>query len=73
MPLPTISQDGYRAEPLVLSEEFEEFTDNFEKVIEFNPLSSEKLQSAVIQGEYFNGKLDDYLKCIKTIVLKLKN
>lgn len=73
MPLPTISQDGYRAEPLVLSEEFKEFTDNFEKVIEFNPLSSEKLQSAVIQGEYFNGKLDDYLKCIKTIVLKLKN
>lgn len=72
MPLPTISQEGYRAEPLVLSEEFEEFTNMFEKVIEFNPLNAERLQNAVIQGEYLDGKLDDYLKCIKTVVLKLR-
>lgn len=72
MPLPTISQEGYRAEPLVLSEEFEEFTNMFDKVIEFNPLNAEVLQNAVIQGEYYEGKLDDYLKCIKTVVLKLK-
>lgn len=72
MPLPTISRQGYQSEPLVLSEEFEEFTNEFDKVIEFNPMNAEILQNTVINGEYLDGKLDDYFRCIKTVVLKLK-
>lgn len=72
MPLPTIAQEGYRAEPLVLSSEFEEFTKYFDKIKEFNPLGSEKLMNIVSQCEPLHAKLSDYLNCIKVVILKKK-
>lgn len=71
MPLPTISSEGYREEPLVLSKYLKFLLQEFEIIEEFNPLQSKKLT------EYLNkNKIDDYLNeylmKIKTLLLRIK-
>lgn len=72
MPLPTISSDGYRDEPLVMNDLTDIFEkENFVEVLSFNPLYDSRLKAFAMNDKHYTD-LEKYLKTIKCICFKQK-
>jgi hypothetical protein len=66
MPLPTIEKDGYREEPLLLNKHVEILkNEGLEIIKDYHPFDDKDFTEGC--EKYMN----DYLKCIRSIILKV--
>lgn len=72
MPLPTISSTGYKSEPLVKKEMIDYLLDDFEIVSEDYPMLDEDVAKKIANNPEIKVYFNEYLECIKTIVLQHK-
>ena len=72
MPLPTISATGYKSEPLVKKEMIDFLMDEFEIVSEDYPMLNRDVSDKIANNPEIKVYFNEYLECIKTIVLRHK-